>query len=351
MKTPVAIFTGNAPSLLNVSEDIRYTAAQLGYRALILTNVYPELVYKKKVDAVIFVYPLDPVCAVDKATYFYEFRNILGDNVIWYTTVEGRPAPWETRTPIWRYVEVYANSKFTEDKLREAGIQVVDIVPHGVRKDKVERALKLKRQYEKKIRSEYGDRVVFACVSSNHPRKNLEGLEKAVALLNEKHKDDFVVLLISDAMPEVENMYFVADMGTLSHEEVLAFMAACDYLIHPSMAEGFGLPVLEANAVGTPALHCDMPPLNEFSDPSANITWNFEAIEYVNLDIAKGGGIEFELHKFQPSAIAEAMAVAIDLKKNKPEEYEERRAKARESVEPFDAEILYRKFFDNLTLL
>jgi glycosyltransferase involved in cell wall biosynthesis len=351
VKTPVAIFTGNATSLQNVSEDIRYVAAQLGYRALVNTQIYPDLVYKRRVDAVIFVYPLDPVYAVDKAMYFYEFRNILNDNAVWYTTVEGRPAPWEVRTPVWRYVEVYANSKFTEEKLREAGIQVVDTVPHGVRRDKVERALKLKNQYEKKIRSEYGDRVVFACVSHNHPRKNLEGLEKAVALLNEKHKDDFAVLLISDAMPEVENMYFVTDMGKLSHEEVLAFMAACDYLVFPTMAEGFGLPVLEANAVGTPALHCDMPPLNEFSDPSANITWDFEAIEFVNLDIAKGGGIEFELHKFQPSAIAEAMELAIDLKKNKPDEYEERRAKARESVEPFDAEILYRKFFDNLTLL
>ena len=351
MTDVVAIFTGNAPSLLNISEDLSYVAAKLGHRALVYTQVYPELVYRRTVGAVIFVYPLDPVLAADKATYFYEFRQLIGENVIWYTTVEGRPVRWETRAPIWRYVEVYANSLFTEEKLKEAGINVVDVVPHGVRKDKVAKALRLKAQYKKKIRSEFGNRVVFACVSSNHPRKNLEGLEKAVALLNEKRKDDFVVLMICDAEPEVANMKLVADMGSLSHEEVLAFMAACDYLVHPSMAEGFGLPVLEANAVGTPALHCNMPPLNEYSDPQANITWDYESIEYVNLDVLKGGGIEYELHKFPPTAIAEAMSLAIDLKKNNPDEYKERCARARESAAPFDAEELYAKLYGNLFLV
>ena len=351
MADVIAIFTGNAQSLLNVSEDLRYVAARLGHRAFVHTQVYPELVFRRKVGAAIFVYPLDPVYAADKATYFYDFRKVLRENLIWYTTVEGRPARWETRAPIWRYVEVYANSLFTEEKLKEADIEVVDLVPHGVLQEKVQRAMKLKKQYEAKIRNEFGDRVVFACVSSNHPRKNLEGLEKAVSILNEKRKDDFVVLMICDAEPEAQNMKLVADMGSLSHEEVLAFMAACDYLVHPSMAEGFGLPVLEANAMGVPALHCNMPPLNEYSDPHANITWDYESIEYVNLDIMKGGGIEFELHKFPPSAIAEAMEYAIELKKNNPEEYEERKARAREAAEPFDAEKLYRKFFDNMILL
>jgi glycosyltransferase involved in cell wall biosynthesis len=46
-------------------------------------------------------------------------------------------------------------------------------------------------------------------------------------------------------------------------------MQAADALIQPSICEGFGLPVLEAMACGTPVVASDIPPFREITDGAA----------------------------------------------------------------------------------
>lgn len=57
-----------------------------------------------------------------------------------------------------------------------------------------------------------------------------------------------------------KNLYF---LGTISEEQKLALLRASDVLPFPSRYEGFGLPLLEGMASGTPVITTDIPVVNE----------------------------------------------------------------------------------------
>ena len=63
-------------------------------------------------------------------------------------------------------------------------------------------------------------------------------------------------------LPEVPSVH---PLGHVSDADVCALLTGATVLLFPSRYEGFGLPPLEAHAVGTPALVADLPVLRESS--------------------------------------------------------------------------------------
>jgi glycosyltransferase involved in cell wall biosynthesis len=55
----------------------------------------------------------------------------------------------------------------------------------------------------------------------------------------------------------------------LTQEELLAKYEECDLLAFPTTYEGFGLPIVEAQAVGRPVLTSDLPPMNDVAGDGA----------------------------------------------------------------------------------
>ncbi|HEU5089810.1 MAG TPA: glycosyltransferase, partial [Roseiflexaceae bacterium] len=63
------------------------------------------------------------------------------------------------------------------------------------------------------------------------------------------------------------NLHF---LGTISEEQKLALLRASDVLPFPSRYEGFGLPVLEGMAAGTPVISTRIPVIDELIDDGEN---------------------------------------------------------------------------------
>lgn len=110
-----------------------------------------------------------------------------------------------------------------------------------------------------RIRRQLGidGRIVF-WTGTHEPRKNLPGLLAAFERLD---RDDVTLVLggprgwNEDLDARLEALGGRARaVGFLSEEDKRAVLAAADLLCYPSLLEGFGLPVLEAMAQGTPVV-------------------------------------------------------------------------------------------------
>jgi len=340
----VLISTGKAVSLREVSRTIGKVLQRNNIIPVLKTGFNPNYIRGGMVEGVIFFYPCDSIYALEYVGYYLILKTKLRDKLLFYTTVEGYPDPDIMRNRGFNYIEWVANSMFTAKNLTKVGLKVVDVVYHGIDFEEVKSAKVLGKKYYEKVHKDFKGKVVFSYVGANNVRKNLDGLKKAVEILNEKYKDKFVVLLITEFNDlsefNIPNMYIVDKMGNRGHEQILAFMYACDFLVFPSVCEGFGLPVLEAMAMSRPCIHAWFEPLSEFSDPEANIIFPYEDIQEVH---SKGGMI-FTLHKYDPKLLAEAMERAIDIKLNHPSEYEDMSQKVYKKARKYDANKLYKYF-------
>ena len=78
-----------------------------------------------------------------------------------------------------------------------------------------------------------------------------------------------------------ENVHFVSEFGLNPREYIFAFYSTMDFVIVPSGTEGFGLPVLESMAMGTPVIHQLMPPFDEFTSWQWNLLINLQRLRNI----------------------------------------------------------------------
>lgn len=117
-----------------------------------------------------------------------------------------------------------------------------------------------------------GDAPIVLTVSAKRPHKNLERLLDAVALV---HADPAPVLVA----PGYETVFEpelrqragerVRFLGWVDDEELEGLYRAATCFVFPSLAEGFGLPVLEAMVRGVPVACSRIGPLEEVAGDAA----------------------------------------------------------------------------------
>jgi len=127
------------------------------------------------------------------------------------------------------------------------------------------------------VQERYGLRApyVLACVGSGHPRKNLKGVVQAFTELRRADLDLAIVgaaerdagaLAAIDGSPMREH---IVRLGHVPEEALPAIYTAAEVFCFPSLYEGFGLPVLEAMACGTPVVCSDTSSLPEVGGEAA----------------------------------------------------------------------------------
>ncbi len=111
------------------------------------------------------------------------------------------------------------------------------------------------------------ERIVL-CTAGSDGRKNVEGLLRAWSLLPEGVRRRWT-LVVAGALPPqhrhhlevmAEGLGFADGLrltGYVDEADLVARNQSADLVVFPSLAEGFGLPVVEALACGTPAIAGD----------------------------------------------------------------------------------------------
>jgi glycosyltransferase involved in cell wall biosynthesis len=109
-----------------------------------------------------------------------------------------------------------------------------------------------------------GGRPFYLFVGSLHPRKNLDGLLAAFAAYRARGgKADLVVVgeaMWADERHAVDGVHW---LGRLGGEELASVMASAEALVFLPFFEGFGVPVVEAFACGTPVIASSLTALPE----------------------------------------------------------------------------------------
>jgi glycosyltransferase involved in cell wall biosynthesis len=100
------------------------------------------------------------------------------------------------------------------------------------------------------------------------PNKNLPGLIQAIAGFESKliivgHLNEDQLKLLGESAIDYENHV------NISENEMLNLFGRCHMLVYISTYEGFGMPVIEANAVGRPVIASNIEPINSVAGNAA----------------------------------------------------------------------------------
>jgi glycosyltransferase involved in cell wall biosynthesis len=107
-------------------------------------------------------------------------------------------------------------------------------------------------------------------VGCPNPRKNLERLEAAVAMLHERGFRHSLLIAGEDTWGSVTiREPFTRVLGRVSEQRLRDLYANAACLALPSLHEGFGLPALEAMAAGTPVVASNAGSLPEVTGGAA----------------------------------------------------------------------------------
>jgi glycosyltransferase involved in cell wall biosynthesis len=149
---------------------------------------------------------------------------------------------------------MFANSHYTaEDVERTLGFprEQIVVAPPGIHE-------RLRPEGET---ADFGSPYIFTAASFE-PRKNLETLLNAFALVR-AHRPE-LQLVIAGAASEI-TAEGVRLLGYVPDVELPRLYRGAEAFVFPSLFEGFGIPVVEAMACGTPTVVSSHPSLDEAS--------------------------------------------------------------------------------------
>lgn len=131
-------------------------------------------------------------------------------------------------------------------------------------------------------------------VGSLKPHKNIPALVTAVSNLREKKRIEHQLLIVGrkdkknpEILKLIESNPYVSYLGEVSDEKLATLYNLADLFVLPSFREGFGLPVVEAMACGTPVAVSDRTSLPELVGEAGQLfdPDRIDALEHVIYNI------------------------------------------------------------------
>lgn len=120
------------------------------------------------------------------------------------------------------------------------------------------------------------EKNTFIFVSNATPNKNHIRLINSFCNFYDKFGIGRLILTVSDSFPEVKGIiadkvklgYPIQNLGFITHEELCLYYRKSEYLIFPSLAESFGLGIVEAIENGCKVIGADLAYMYEACEPS-----------------------------------------------------------------------------------
>ena len=188
----------------------------------------------------------------------------------------------------WRATAVSTVSEYSRRDMARfyrLPVERIHVIPEGV-DTRMFRPLHDRARLEQWRRGVFGEDVPFIVyVGKPTRRRNLPNLLRAFGQLKSSRRIPHKLLLIGTALPGAAFASMVDDLGLASevvsipyasHEEIALAYNASAMLVYPSDYEGFGMPVLEAMACGTPVIALDNTAFPEFAGGIAMLLPNAE---------------------------------------------------------------------------
>jgi glycosyltransferase involved in cell wall biosynthesis len=169
------------------------------------------------------------------------------------------------RTSLRRAARVIVPSKATRDeliRLLEADPTRIDVAYHGVDHQAFHSPTEEERA-RVRARLGLGDQPYIAFLGAKEPRKNVPNLIRGWAAAVKDRKDPPALVIaggqghddeIDSAVAEVPVHLRLLRPGYLRFADLPGYLGGALMAAYPSYGEGFGLPILEAMACGTPVL-------------------------------------------------------------------------------------------------
>ncbi len=271
-------------------ENVAFKVWQGNNKFLFAQVWMPFHLYSVKADVFLFLAFQSPVLFRRKGIYntvhdltCWDCPETMKKHMEWYFKLSIRNALWVSE-------KIITISKFTgnriikkfhyrRDKLILAYCGISDVFMDYVSDEKIplskeetEKRLEVRHKYH--LPEQY-----LLCLATLEPRKNLPFLVKAYVELQEEEALDIPLVLagrkgwkMDEFLNRIEAVYRrkIIVTGFIEDEDLPYVYHMADCFIFPSIYEGFGMPPLEAMAVGTMVISSDAASLKEVLGEAAS---------------------------------------------------------------------------------
>jgi glycosyltransferase involved in cell wall biosynthesis len=341
----LAVVTSTSPYFKSIAGHIAKVASEMGVLAKVYHSVVSVVDLKLRGQSGIIVQRVDPVAT---ATYMLLLWNCMRQGVpcVFYATVEGlldvkHVYAWMTEG---RYVAV---SNYVKEKLEESGMRVEDVVHHGVDMGEIRHVrenIHLGEEYIRDAGIDPSKYIVVTTFTHSLPRGGLWWLARTAKKVAKMDPQVKFLVVTDDRGLEyfagLDNVVTKPDFGGLDRALELAVIGASHIHVVPSLAEGFGLKILEAMALGVPVIHADLSPTREFS-----VGWRVSVVDVVRFMQKRPhhSGIVYEHHLYRVEDFAKTVVEVAEMVRSNDETVKQYRQKAVEKASEMDIRKVYPK--------
>jgi len=197
---------------------------------------------------------------------------------------------WSTKYALKNARKIIAVSENTKKDLVElynGNPEKIAVIHHGFDN------ILLKENHKSKNQSPY---ILY--IGRLETKKNIQGLIKAFNLLKEKYQVPHKLVLVgSKEGQEQSSNSQIIRTGYVSEQEKWSLLKNADLFILPSFYEGFGMPILEAQAAGCPVITSNISSMPEVAGQGAILIEpkNIEQIAQIMYKVIKDSKFKNDL--------------------------------------------------------